>query len=198
MEILPATPNLASADETRFVSSKPPTSRESAMDQIPLADESFDPGTISVVKAVIDAVVPGVLFSEADLQNPEIAPLIANGRALFTKSGLSVYPSKNGTALYNPNVINAEEVKKLDAKGKLGVLFPPASQFFGTATPGVVGEVAASAGAGVSAGMPLSPSAESRISGVRAQSAALAGKPPSKKSSPAAGTLFNKLLQPTV
>lgn len=106
------------------------TSPEPSPDaDLPLADASYDPTTSPVVASVLSAEVPGVLFTLEDLKSPDVAPVVANARALPGK-GLGVYtnPEKKLAALFNPEVITMEELKAVDKAGKLDKILVPYSQ----------------------------------------------------------------------
>lgn len=155
------------------------------LDQIPLEDPSFDPTSIPLVKAVADAEVPGVVLSDADLQNPELEPLAKNGRALFEKTNLGMYRGKTGTALFNPGVVTPEEIKRLDEAGKLDQVLPPASKYLSGG-----GEEAPAPAVG---GMPApAPSGTQRA---RARSTFAGSLPPTRQPVPAGGSLLNDFVR---
>jgi len=85
-----------------------------------MTDDKFDPESSAVVTSVVNAEVPGIIFSLDDLKKPEIAPLVANAKKL-PELGLGIYtnPSKGIAVLFNPAVLRLEEIKAVDAAGKL-------------------------------------------------------------------------------
>jgi hypothetical protein len=172
---------------------------------LPLEDASYDPSKAPVVEAVSSGKVPGVLFSLADIKRPEIAPLVKNSRKLVSL-GLGVYtnPTKKIAALFNPDVVTLDEIKKVDAAGKLDKLLKMYSAFSGGASGDVETvdtEQPAEADSApktviTNPGTVIQPPVAQAPKGV--QTAASKVKPrypaPTKQTAPGAGILLNSLL----
>lgn len=166
-----------------------PTTEADPTESLPLADATFDPSSTPFVSKVANSEVPGVTFTLADLKSPEVAPVVANSRALL-KVGLGVYtnPKKGIAALFNPEVITLEELKKVDAAGKLDQILVPYSKLSGAGPAKVAPE--STAPPTQMAGAPVSPLSRG------AQTAAAKSRltPASKQKAPGGGSLLNSLL----
>ncbi len=150
-----------------------------------------------VVAAVLNADVPGVTASPEDFNRPEVKFLGANNKQLLDL-GLGLYRSKDkSVSLFNPGILRANEVEKLDQHGKLRDFFVPASQFFGAASNPAPAEGQPPAAGGLPSSQPLprpTPSAAQRpIAEVNAKSYGVAQRQATKRPQPGSGSLLQTL-----
>lgn len=174
-----------------------PTGASSRPEDLPLADESFDPtalpGIGDALKRTQSAEIPGFYTSTKHLStSEEYAPLRANVRSL-TKLGLGMLVGKNDRLVFfNPAVLKVDEVKAIDKNGAVDKVFPNLSSLSGGAAqpaeaPGEV-QTPPAAVAPASAVPPAPPGIlEKRLTG---------SKPvePSKQIVPGGGSLLQGIL----
>lgn len=178
--------------------SSPTPTQSDGSEELPLADDSFDPADAPFIQAVTNADVPGVLFTVADLKRPEVAPYVANSRKI-PSLGLGIYtnPTKKIAALFNPAVITLEELKKVDAAGKLDKVLTPYATF-GASTPTSASKGSEPPPTQVTqpsvAQPPVQPA--SKGSQTAATKAVFRGAPdPSRQKVPGGGAMLNSLLR---
>jgi hypothetical protein len=192
---------------------------EDVISKLPQADPNFDPMKSPIVQAVFNASIPGVTFTDADLKNPQVAPLAANARNLV-EAGLGVVGLKDGRkALFNPHVITPAEILKADKKGTLDKALIPFSKAGGAADSSGPAAPQADNAAGSNSNQPpstagagegpgpsqmdpqlsgktLPAGAQRRIASVRSDAAMKSSTPAT--AAPAAGGILGRVLNPVV
>ena len=164
---------------------------------LPLADPSFDPTANPVVAKVLNAEVAGVTVPQEDFDDPLIAPLNANGRALV-QAGLGVVPTKSGVAIYNPAVVKPEEAAQYANDAKVDQLFPnwrSVVQGAPVTTQAPAGGKMPSMGASTP---PQAPQAQRATATARSKAATSDALPNTKKVVPAGGSLINSMIRDVV
>lgn len=173
------------------------TPQADPLQDIPLEDPNFDPKTNPVVAKVLNAEVAGVTVPQEDFEDPLIAPLNANGRALV-QAGLGVVPTKSGVAIYNPAVVKPEEAAQYANDAKVDQLFPN----WRSVIQGAVGAMEPPAGGKIpsmgTSTPPQAPQAQRVTATARNKAATANALPNTKKAVPAGGSLINSLIRGVV
>lgn len=151
---------------------------------------AVDPLTIPVIKAVAEADVPGVLFSEAELSDPSLAAI--TGPEVLKDVPVSVYRGKSGVALFNPSVVTLGEMRQMDSAGKLGEVLEPAAKYLGAGSP-----EPETPGAGLMSSAGVAP-APPKLTVTRARASGQGNLPPTRQPVPAGGSLLNQFVRSPV
>lgn len=160
---------------------------------------SFDLSSVPVLQRIAEADEPGFLATDEDLKRPELAPAVANYKAL-AGAGLSLYRSQSGPiAVFNQDVFSGEEIQQFDARGILNQVLPPVSQLL-DAVSKTQGDVKTEAAA-----QPPPPSAPAKapaspapIVRARANATAMPNKQPTRRPNPGSGSVSQGLGKPVI
>lgn len=169
--------------------------------ELPSADPNFDPASNPLAAKILNADVAGVSIPAEDFEDPTIAPLSDNGKALM-KAGLALVPlDGGGVVLYNPNVVKPAEAKEYAASEGVEQLFPNWRTVAGDGAQAPAGE-APKLGGAMGGGGPMSPpqapQAQRATATARNRAQAADSLPNTRKAVPAGGSILNRVMQDVV
>ena len=173
-----------------------------AAPELPLADPKFDPTSNPVAQKVLEAEVAGVSIPAEDFEDPTIAPLSDNGKALID-AGLALIPlPSGGVALYNPSVVKPEEAKQYAASEGVEKLFPNWRSVADGASQAPAGAAGKPGSVPMGGGGPMSPTqapqAQRATASARSRAQAADSIPNTRKAVPAGGSILNRVMQDVV
>jgi hypothetical protein len=166
------------------------------LEQIPLADPNFDPTSVPFVRDIVDGKLAGVTVSEEEAYSPAFAPLVENGRALFTKAGLVMAPTSLGAAIFNPDVIKLSEIEAIDKAGTLSDILPPLSKYGSAADVPQPPSELPRPPISIAPSAPPAAGIQRQMTAGRLQ--AQAALPVTRTPSPTGGTLLNQIRRPVI